>query len=280
MGEVLSVLADETRLGVVEVIGNEDGEDATLSYSAIRDRLTTGDTGNLSYHLGRLRDRFVERTDEGYRLTISGIRAYQAIASGRFEEERPAVPPTAITARCEECDERLWASYGDGRFRIRCADCDVRYHYYPISPNAFDETDVESLVDAALTRCHLDLRSMLAGVCPYCSSEVTRAITGEDTTGAGFDDRTVYADLSCTRCAWFAFPRVDMVAHLHYATATFYERHGRPRPTTQVVADGEWTTTVESDDPWQIRVDVTLDEETLRHVVDGDLNVVEWAVVE
>jgi hypothetical protein len=47
-----------------------------------------------------------------------------------------------------------------------------------------------------------------------------------------------------------------------------------------VVLDGEWTTTVISTDPWRFHVDIHLDGETLRHVVDENLDVVEWAVLD
>jgi hypothetical protein len=68
-----------------------------------------------------------------------------------------------------------------------------------------------------------------------------------------------------------------MAAYLHYSMATFFERHGQQRPSTRVVANSEWTTTVLSEDPWRIQVETTIDE-TIRHVVDGELNVVEWSV--
>jgi len=277
----LSILADETRLGVIEAIGDAsgDGEYVTLSYSTIQQALDGVDSGKLNYHLRQLRGRFVERTDDGYRLTVPGIRVYQAVSSGRFEDDRPTVPPTAMEACCKECDGPLRTSYEDGRFVVRCAGCDVRWLRYPLQPNAFDTQDVEGMVDTALTRNFLDLRSMFGGICPYCSGRVVHSISGDD-GGMGLDDGSVFAHLSCTQCAWFAHPRVDMVAYVHHATATFYERHGRPKPTTRMVVDGEWTTTVLSTDPWRFHVDIHLEDDTLRHVVDENLDVVEWAVLD
>ncbi|MWG33713.1 DUF7351 domain-containing protein [Halomarina oriensis] len=278
----LSILADETRLAIVEVLGDAGGggEDAALPYSTIRDRLATGDTGNLSYHLKRLRGRFVDPVDEGYRLTISGIRAYQAVASGRFERDRPTVEPTPFGERCAECDGLLQASYLDGRFIVRCNGCSVRWFRYPLSPNAFDPDDVQQLVEAAFTRNYTDLRSMFAGICPYCSSGVARTVSGSDRGEMGVDEDTVFAHLSCLRCSWFALPRVDMVAFLHHATATYFERHGRPKPSAGMIVDGEWTTTVRSEDPLRVQVDIELDGDTLHHVVDEDLQVVEWTVLD
>ena len=275
-----ALLADETRLGIIEAIGDRSGggEYACLSYSTIQAALGDVDSGNLNYHLQRLDGQFVEQTDDGYQLLIPGIRVYQAVSSGQFADDRPTVPPTEIAAVCNECGGHLLASYEEGRFVVRCPECDIRSQRYPLPTNAFDPDDVESLVAAGVTRGVADLRSMFAGVCPYCSSSVDHAVSMDDTTESGFGSDPVFAHLTCSTCGWFSHPRLGMVTYLHHTTAVFYERRGRPGPTTRLTVDGEWTTTVQSTDPWRVVVEVTLDGDTLRHVVDGDLGVVEWDV--
>ncbi|MFC5972257.1 helix-turn-helix domain-containing protein [Halomarina salina] len=277
-----SLLADETRLGIVEAIGDRsgDGEYASLSYSEVRAALDGVDTGNLNYHLRKLRGRFVERTDDGYRLLIPGIRMYQAVASGQFAGDRPTVPPTEVDSRCEGCEEPVQVAYEDGRFFVRCPTCEVTQIRYPLSPNAVDPTDVDGLVSVAMTKIHLDLRSMLDGLCPYCSGAVHHDVSTADRGDLGLDERDAFAHLTCSTCGWFNHPAVEMVAFHHHATEQFYEERGRPGHYTRPNVDGELEVTVESEDPWRIEVRVTLDGDTLRHVVDGDLDVVEWEVVD
>lgn len=277
-----SLLADETRLGVVEAIGDRSGggEYACLSYSELRDALGGIDPGKLNYHLRRLDGRFVEKIDEGYRLLIPGIRVYQAVVSGQFVEGRPTVTPTEIDYSCEECGEPMLASYEDGRFFIRCSACDVTTFRYPLSTNAFDPDDVDGLIEAAMTSVHVDLWSMLAGLCPYCSGPVEHAVSMDDQADLGLSERNVFAHLTCSTCSWFNHPTVEMVAFHHYATAWFYDEHGRPDLYQRPQVDGEWDVTVRSEDPWRIEVRITLDGDTLRHVVDGDLDVVEWEVLD
>ncbi|MFD1513591.1 ArsR/SmtB family transcription factor [Halomarina rubra] len=293
-----SLLADETRLGIVEAIGDAsgDGEYVSLPYSAIQAALGDHDAGNLNYHLRKLKARFVERTDDGYRLTVPGIRVYQAISSGQFDGDRPTVPPTELDADCDECGAPLLASYEDGRFFVHCSDCDIMLHRYPVSPNSFDPDDVEDLVRTANTRIHLDFSSMVDGICPYCSGTVDHDLSTDDRVDAGVEERDVFAHLTCRVCGWFNHLSVEMVAFHHPVTVVFFERRGVPEHYLDPVVPGEWTTTVPSTDPWRVEVTIDLDGaegtspvgrdatlgtgDTLRLVVDGALDVVEWAVLE
>jgi hypothetical protein len=277
-----SLLADETRLGVIETIGDHSGggEYATLPYSTIREALGDPDSGNLNYHLRKLRGRFVERTDDGYRLTVAGIRVYQAVVSESFEGERPTVPPTETDYECENCESSLVVSYEDGRYFARCLECEIRYQRYPLSPTAFDPDDVDSLVRAAVTRSYVDFVQMLAGVCPYCTGQVDRDVVADDTTGMSYEKWDVFGHLSCRECGWFNHSSVEMLAFYHPSTWVFFERRGVHDPQLMPVVPGERTTTVRSADPWDILVESTYDGDAIRHVVDGTPRVVEWEVTE
>ncbi|MFD1513590.1 winged helix-turn-helix domain-containing protein [Halomarina rubra] len=277
-----SLLANETRLGIVEAIGDAsgDGEYACLSYSAIQTALGDHDAGNLNYHLRKLKARFVERTDDGYRLTVPGIRVYQAVSSGQFDGDRPTVPPTELDADCDMCDGTVVVSYERDRFIVRCDGCDVLYHRYPLSPNAFDVDDTAGLVTTAMTKSHVDSRSMLAGVCPYCSGTVERGLSADDRGDTNNDEWDVFAHLTCERCGWFVHPPVMMVAFRHPAATVFFEQRGVENPHARVEIPGPWGSTVLSTDPWRVRVDLTYEGETIRFLVDGSLDVLEWEVLE
>jgi hypothetical protein len=75
LSDALDLLSDETRLAVVfELAAAEalpDGE--AVSFSTLRERVGVADSGRFNYHLDRLRERFVDRGPDGYRLTSQGV---------------------------------------------------------------------------------------------------------------------------------------------------------------------------------------------------------------
>jgi ssDNA-binding Zn-finger/Zn-ribbon topoisomerase 1 len=276
-----SLLADETRLGVIETIGRRsgDGEYACLPYSTVREALGEVDSGRLNYHLRKLRGRFVERTDDGYQLTVAGIRVYQAVASGSFDGVRTTVPPTETDVDCEHCGSPVLVSYEDGRFFVRCPDCDVVYQRYPLPPTAFDPEDPEDLLRVGLTKAHHDGRSMVSGLCPYCSGRVERSVSGEDRGATDDDDRwELYAHLSCPSCGWFLHPPVEMVLVYHPLGSVFYERRGVADLFERLSIPGEWESRVRSTDPLLVDVEMTCDGESLHAVLDDGLDLVEWTL--
>ncbi|MWG36790.1 DUF7351 domain-containing protein, partial [Halomarina oriensis] len=186
-----SLLANETRLGVVEALGDsaDGGGYPTRSYSAVRAALGDVDAGRLNYHLRKLRGRFVERCDDGYRLTAAGVRVYQALRSGYLENERPTLSPTDLDDECDVCAEPVTVSYERGVFYVRCEACETLYQRYPISPNAVDVSNAEELVTVGLLKAHVDTRSMLDGHCPYCSGRVERGLS-TDTHGERRNNET------------------------------------------------------------------------------------------
>ena len=73
---VFELLSDETRLGIVRELAvvNADGSaENGLSFSELRTRVGTRDSGQFNYHLGRLRGNLVEKNGAGYELTELGL---------------------------------------------------------------------------------------------------------------------------------------------------------------------------------------------------------------
>ncbi|MFC6795933.1 ArsR/SmtB family transcription factor [Halobaculum halobium] len=77
------LLANETRLGIISALGEASGEGgyATLSFSELQEATGIEDNGHFNYHLKKLVEEFVEDREDGYALTLAGIRAYQAIVA-------------------------------------------------------------------------------------------------------------------------------------------------------------------------------------------------------
>lgn len=59
--DAFDVLGNETRLGILRVLGEADGP---LSFSALFDRVDYDTSGNFSYHLKRLEGHFIRETDD------------------------------------------------------------------------------------------------------------------------------------------------------------------------------------------------------------------------
>lgn len=83
-----------------------------MSFSELRDALGSPDSGRFNYHLKRLGDGFVERTDEGYRLRPMALKLVQTIVSGTGHElNRPA---TDVDLPCHRCGAPMTLSYENG----------------------------------------------------------------------------------------------------------------------------------------------------------------------
>jgi DNA-binding transcriptional ArsR family regulator len=75
--DAFALLSDETRVSILQSLAAAEAspEDPdALSFSELRTRVGVRDGGLFNYHLRKLRGQFVEKTDDGYRLTTEGRR--------------------------------------------------------------------------------------------------------------------------------------------------------------------------------------------------------------
>jgi len=82
LSETLALLGDERRVAILRELaaaGAVPDSTVTISFSELLDRVGIRDSGQFNYHLGRLRGRFVDRTDDGYRLTSTGAALGETI---------------------------------------------------------------------------------------------------------------------------------------------------------------------------------------------------------
>ena len=91
LSENLALLSDERRVAIVRELaaaGAVPGSPVTISFSELLERVGIRDSGQFNYHLGRLRGRFVDRTDEGYRLTPTGAALGETILGSVEDHDR------------------------------------------------------------------------------------------------------------------------------------------------------------------------------------------------
>lgn len=74
---LFDLLSDETRLRIVDELYHMD--QPAIRFSELARRVEAGDPGRFNYHLKRLQEQLVIKTDGGYRLSDDGERIAQAV---------------------------------------------------------------------------------------------------------------------------------------------------------------------------------------------------------
>ena len=269
--DAFSLVGNETRLSILEALWRES-EPAT--FSDIRAEVGMRDSAQFNYHLGKLTDQFVRKTDEGYELRTAGERVVQAILAGSFTEHpRREID---IDDPCIRCGTELAAHYDDEMLTIECPSCGHGHGEYSFPPGGLhDRTDAEVLeaFDQRVRHLHCLAKD---GVCARCNGRVETTIerVGECCLGVG-----LRATHTCQQCNHELCSAVGLALLDQSEVVSFYGDHGQTLSETpywqlQWCVD-DHPATVISEDPWQIQIDVTLDDETLAVTVDGDLDIVE-----
>jgi hypothetical protein len=286
--DAFALVSDETRLSILEALWRLDDP---IRFSDLRSEVGVRDSAQFNYHLNKLTDQFVRKvggddasgadaddSPGGYELRTAGERIVQAILAGSFTEHpRREID---IDDPCTQCGDPLSAHYDDEVLAISCPSCGHGHGEYPFPPGGLhDRTDDEILeaFDQRVRHLHCLAKD---GVCPECTGRMRTTIerTGECCLGT-----SLRADHVCEQCNHELCSAVGLGLLDHSAVVSFYGGHGIALSETPYWRL-DWCVddrpvTVESSDPWRLRVDVEVDGETLEVVVDDELNVVEPAPV-
>jgi len=180
--EAFQLLSDETRIGILRVLwdAHDPAHETPVRFADLRERLEVDDPGRLNYHLNKLIDRFVRRTDAGYELMDSGKRVVRMILSGTAIDD-PEVDPVAVEISCWYCGGGVEWSYRDGWRYLECTSCDARcVESFPpgvISKNEFPPSGLRDRTpnevnDADRIWSTHRRASVMDGVCPECAGEM------------------------------------------------------------------------------------------------------------
>jgi hypothetical protein len=262
-----ALVGEPTRLAILRAIWEAPTD--VVSFSEIRDRVGTRDTGRFNYHLGKLRGHFVRKVEDdehsaaGYELRQAGIEVVRSVLAGVINEA-PVREPTAFGAACPDCDGDLRVRY-DGHGTVACADCGTVWMHNEFPPAGLAGRDAQGLA-RALDRWTRH-RSLLAfdGVCPSCASETTLAV--------GEAESEPFAERVCEHCEhasraplWALVVQVPEVAAFLHASGV----EVRDRPFWELAALDVETT--RGDEGFVLRLRV--EGEALRVDLDADLRVV------
>lgn len=297
--DAFGALANETRMEILQVLGQRDGP---ASFSELREEVGFRDPGNFQYHLNKLAGPFVRKDDAGYELRQPGRRVVEAILSGAVTGA-PPLEPTPVEVPCLLCDGETEISFREERLLWRCTECPGRFAGREATSRAFgtlpsgtlelgylpaagtqDRTPEEMLKASDVWSAMEDL-ALTNGVCPRCSGTVddTLRICEDHDDGDGVCGRChsrigALVSSTCTHCG-------------HTKVTTIVVRL-LADPTFRAAFDGRGVDVVSTDrtdmssfavvahevletDPFRARVTHRIDGDEVTFVVDDEFTVVD-----
>ncbi|MCU4926022.1 helix-turn-helix domain-containing protein [Halobacteria archaeon AArc-dxtr1] len=308
--EAFAVLGNETRFAIVHTLWDlyepDDpanvvkfaelyDSDAAVPFSELYDRVGYDDTGNFNYHLEKLTDHFVRRTDAGYELTEAGFEVVRAIVAGTVRD-CPTVDPTEIDASCPRCDAPVAIDYGNHHVAVSCSRCpglwqnadgdDGVLFTFPFPPTGLADRTPQEVFHATLAYNLNRVRSFVAGICPDCSGSVDtsldlcRAHEPRDGGGCPVCHRRHLIEVAavCQQCKAVSRGPLAIAVLAHPAVTAFYHDHGIDYRFASWATFQRGLTVVEEvieSAPLCVALTAPCEDEELRLILDGDLHVVE-----
>lgn len=278
-GEAFKQVAHEIRFEILRAL---DAADDTLAFEEVRDAVSVSDPGQVNYHLDKLCGRFVERSDDGYRLTTPGRRVVGAVLAGGYTKNIDA-DPVALDADCAVCDRELGIHFEDHRVRVSCDFCGFDVTAPEMSPGALEGRPRSEIPHAVNAMLYRHLFAGYYGYCRFCDGPVDREVllADEDAAPNWIDGEVFEAivDYDCRNCGYRWPATVPAAFVLHPAVVAFHHDHGIDLRETHFWnlpwRESVGIASVLERDPIRIAVPMTVEMETAVFVVDGDLKLIE-----
>lgn len=262
--DAFAVLADDTRLAVMRELYAADGP---LSFSELRRRVGVDDSGGFNYHLGKLTDHFVERSEDGYELRTGAERILGAVFAGSYGGLDSAIDPLPVDGDCPTCGGPIAARYEEGLAEVVCEDCGMQVFSYPIPPAIIHDRDRATLPHVFSRYARTVLDQIVGGICPVCFGPTEPDLSTLD-GDAGIEYR-------CRRCGRDYSLTVGVTLLDHPAVRSFAADHGCDVPNAPLWELDFVFSAAEHRTPDGVEVTVDIDGETLTLVLDEDLTVLE-----
>jgi DNA-binding transcriptional ArsR family regulator len=174
-----ALLGDETRLRILRELWeaqreSDDLGETGIPFETLRERAGVDDSGRFNYHLGKLTDRFVERTDAGYRLRFAGSRVVGALLEGTYAPGDDLEIP--VEGECWRCGGSLELRCTDERVHVTCADCGVDTTDFGCPPGVLAGREREAIPAAVDAHLRTLLARARRSICPTCSGPMRTAV--------------------------------------------------------------------------------------------------------
>ena len=303
--EAFALLGNETRIDILQSLHEatiERDDDRPVAFSELYDRTELDDSAHFNYHLKQLLDHFVRKVEcgddaadgdgnsagntagpagegaaaddcvEGYEFRTPGWKVVRSVFAGTFTG-RSELGPFDAPGTCYECDGDLEARYANELLTIACADCGRTSVNYSFPPGGLADRTPAEFLDAF--HHHVRHHYCLAadGVCPECMGRMETDLVA-DTAVPGQDAAVRH---TCGRCDNRLTSAVGVNLLDTAPVLTFFAERGVDL-TTEPFWTHPWTvsdvhTTVVSEEPVRIRLDLPCDGDVIRVTVDETLEV-------
>ncbi|WP_255149395.1 ArsR/SmtB family transcription factor [Halorarius halobius] len=271
---VFALLGDDIRLSIVSALG--ETPDEAVAFGDLRERVGVSDSGQFNYHLRKLRDTFVRKTDAGYELTYAGRQVLGAMHAGTYTANA-TVDPFPVEGACPLCGAEVLAAYADETATLTCSDCDGWENTFTFPPGSLDQFDREELPGAFDRWMGHVFDGVVAGFCYTCTGRMTGELVADDEPDrvAGVPAHVRY---ECGRCGSTARASGVMPALFHPAVQGFLYEHGfdtRTDPSWSLVDTARPDAELVGEDPLRLRVRFDQGGETVEATVDATASVTE-----
>lgn len=295
--DAFSILGNEIRLNILLALWEAPRN--RLTFSEIRERANVPDPGNLNYHLTKLAEHFIRRTEDGYELRYGGEQVIRAVLAGMLTED-PVIGPVQTDVKCPFCGSRVEIQYAEDQLTVRCTNCvgivagdypSGTYMSYPFPPAGLENRSPEEVVSAAHTFYDAKITPMMEGVCPGCACNTTRSIDICERHDGG-DGRIcehcqsvgrIWAEYTCAHCKYKRRCLVWFELMNHPSVISFFHEYGDIEeriPFRKLTWENaryfkDISETVVSAEPLRIRVTIPFRGRKLNVTVDDELNVID-----
>ena len=298
--EAFSVLGDQTRMTIVQTLGEADG---LVPFTELRDRVGLPQGSQFNYHLDKLVGHFVEKTGEGYDLTQRGRRVVEAVLSGAMTDDL-VLESTPLDQRCYHCGAPVAVGYTQERVGVYCTECGGNYGGSEERDGSFDDTEsgllgylrlppagvhgrsAEEVLSAAFTWGDLQFMARGSGICPRCSASIeesARVCESHDASDGVCEDchnrYAVQHHARCTNCIYETEGLFMLSLLANTELLAFFTTHGLNPVSASSELDvyavtGDYEEEVLSRDPFEARFTFTIGRDSITLTVDEDLEVV------
>jgi hypothetical protein len=282
--EAFALLGHEIRLAILRAFfdryapvdpdsRSEVRDRRALSYAELMAATDMEDSGKFNYHLGKLRDAYVEKVEEGYVPTASAIALYEAVVANRPTES--ILVDFDIDEACPNCTSGLRGQYEQEFLTVECPACDLFWGAtYRFPKNGLAVREGEGVYEALYDRMMHHVGLARTGQCPSCAGLTSATVPRERLD----DESTPTVEMACGTCSWLV--TVDVVSALQFeprVTSALLEidiplsEPSSMRATENVLSDV--TGRIGSDEPFRATITITHDGAVAEIVVEDSLDV-------
>lgn len=296
--DAFGALANGTRLAILQALWDsyDPMNPAPVKFSSLQKIVDIDDPGKLNYHLTRLMDHFIRRTDAGYELREPGKRLARILRSGTVVDD-PSIDPVQIDVACLFCGGSTELDYAEGWLSHRCKECHARcVSDYTPGLLSKEELPPAGLLGRAPNEVYRANRtwikyrelSVMDRVCPECSGSMpVKSIQICEDHDPDPEDESVCE--SCGSIFWgIAFHTCEVCKLLwkmptlfypptHPSVVAFYYDHGIEFDLAsheQRALMLDYQEEVISEDPLEIQTTVPVDSDEIQVTFDDEMRIV------